>query len=169
MLRLQRLWSQTRRGVMYVLLLLLFLLMQNVVLSHVSLLGVRAMFVPALVVAVGHFEGGWRGGVFGLAAGEASDLSGTSPALLFTVLFPVMGFLMGFLTEFLINRRFYAYCVAAVGALFLSAFAQMFRLLVAYPDASGALWGTCLLQTLWSVPFLFPAYYACQALPRRLQ
>ena len=169
MLRLQRLWNQARRGVMYALLLLLFLLLQNVIFSLVALFGEKAMFLPALVVAVGHFEGGWRGGVFGLAAGVLSDLSGTSPTLLFTLLFPVMGFLMGLLTEFLINQRFYAYCVAAAGALFLSAFAQMFRLLVAYPEVSGALWGTCILQTLWSVPFALLAYYACRALPRRLQ
>ena len=50
----------------------------------------------------------------------------------------------------------------------IAAFAQMFHLLMTYPDASGALWRTCILQTLWSIPYIFPAYYACEALPRRL-
>ncbi len=164
---LKKLWNRTRRGVFYALLLLLFLLLQDVILSNIAPLGVRAVFLPALVVAVGLFEGGWRGGLFGLAAGVASDLSSTSPALLFTVLYPVIGFTVGFLTEYLINRRFYAYCVAAVAALFLAAFFQMFRLLVSQSGSTWALWRTCFLQTLWGSPFLFPAYYACKAVPQK--
>ena len=169
MFQLKQFWNRARRGVFFVLLLLLFILLQDVVLSHIALLGVRAMFLPALVVAVGHFEGGWRGVLFGLLAGIISDLSGTDPRLLFTLLYPVMGFVVGFLSEFLINRRLYAYCFSAVLCLFIAAFAQMFHLLMAHPDVSAALWRTCILQTLWSVPYIFPAYYACEALPRRLQ
>ena len=166
--QLIRIWSRARRGVLYAMLLVLFLLLQEAVFIHVAPFGVRAMFLPALVVAVGLFEGGWQGGVFGLAAGVLSDLCGTGIHVLFTVLYPLMGFAMGFLADFLVNRRFYVYLVGAVAALFLSAFCQMFRLLVTYPASSGSLWLTCILQTLWSIPFLFPAYSACKALPRRL-
>ena len=168
MVRFLRIWNQARRGVLYLLLLLLFLLLQNVIFSHIAIFGVRAMFMPALVVAVGHFEGGWRGGLFGLAAGIASDLSGTSPSLLFTILSPLMGFTVGLLVEFLVNRRLYAYCISAVVGLLIAGIGQMFSLLVAHPESTAALWGTCLLQTLWSSPFIFLAYYACQAMPRRL-
>ena len=62
------LWLKTRRGVLYALYLIGALLVQNVILSHVALFGVRAMFLPALVVAAALFEGGWGGGLFGLAA-----------------------------------------------------------------------------------------------------
>ena len=45
------------------------LLLQNTVFAHIALFGVHAMFVPAVVVAVGVFEGGTWGAVFGLIAG----------------------------------------------------------------------------------------------------
>lgn len=165
---LLRYWNRIRRGVLFFLVLMLFLLMQDVVLSHIALLGVRAMFLPALVVAVGHFEGGWRGGLFGLLAGVFQDLSGTEISLFFTLLYPLMGFVAGFLTEFLLNRHFYVYCLFAVSALFLVAFFQMFPLLLSHGENAGALWKTCILQTLWSIPYLLPAYYAVNALPKRL-
>jgi len=153
---------------MFALVLLLFLLLQNTVLAEASLLGVRPLFLSALVVAVGHFEGGWRGGLFGVAAGVCSDFSGTAPSLLFTVLYPVMGFVAGFLTEFLVNRRFYVYGAMAVASVFVSSFCQMFRLLITQSGSTAALWGSCLLQTLMCVPFAALAYFICRLLPRRL-
>ena len=166
-LHLGELWYKMRRGVWYTLLLLLFLLLQNVIFSHIALLGVRSMFLPALVVAVGLFEGGERGGWFGLAAGALCDLFLGSQTVLFTVLFPLIGFATGFLADFLLNRRFFSYAVMAVAALLLSAFCQMFSLLVFRGENSWALWRTALLQTLWSVPFIFPSYYICKILPRK--
>ena len=165
--KLKELWVRTRRGVMYGLLLLLFLLLQNVVFSHIAPLGVRSMFLPALVVAAGLFEGGDRGGYFGLAAGVLSDLLYTSHGVTFTLLFPLLGFAAGFLADFYLNRRFFSYAVLAVLGLFLSAFFQMFGLLFFQGQSPWALWSTALLQTLWSVPFIFPAYYLCKMLPRK--
>mgnify|MGYP001787369040 CR=1 FL=1 len=49
-MKLDELWLKTRRGVLYALYLIGALLVQNVILSHVALFGVRAMFLPALVV-----------------------------------------------------------------------------------------------------------------------
>jgi len=166
-LKLDEIWTSIRRTVLYGLYLLGFLLLQNVVFSHIAPLGVRAMFMPALVVAVALFEGGRTGGVFGLAAGIACDLFFSSQTVLFTVLFPVMGFTVGFLVDFFLNRRFFAYAAMAAAALFLAAFAQMFSLLVYRGQNSFALWWTAILQTLWSLPFLFPAYYLCKAFPWR--
>lgn len=40
--------------------------LQTTVFAHIALFGVHAMFVPAVVVAVGVFEGGTWGAVFGL-------------------------------------------------------------------------------------------------------
>ena len=166
-LKLDEIWTDIQRGVLYGLYLLAFLLLQNVIFSHIAPLGVRAMFMPALVVAVALFEGGRVGGLFGLTAGIVCDLFFSSQTVLFTVLFPVIGFTVGFLVDFFLNRRFFAYAVMAVAALFLSAFAQMFGLLVYKGQNSFALWWTALLQTLWSVPFIFPAYYVCKIFPWR--
>ena len=105
-MKLDELWLKTRRGVLYALYLIGALLVQNVILSHVALFGVRAMFLPALVVAAALFEGGWGGGLFGLAAGILSDLFFGSQSVLFTVLFPVMGFIAGFLGDFISTSAF---------------------------------------------------------------
>ena len=164
-LHLDQLWAKTRRGVLYGLYLLGFLLLQNVVFSHIAPLGVRAMFMPALVVAVALFEGGYRGGLFGLAAGIVCDLYLGGQTILFTVMFPIVGFAVGLLTDFYLNRRLFTYVVMSVLALFLAAFAQIFGLLVYRGQNAWALWSTAVLQTLWSVPFIFPAYYICKIFP----
>ena len=168
-LKLDQVWTRIRRTVLYGLYLLAFLLLQNVIFSHIAPLGVRAMFMPALVVAVALFEGGRTGGLFGLAAGIVCDLFFSSQTVLFTVLFPVMGFAVGFLVDFFLNRRFFAYAVMAAAALFVSAAAQMFGLLVYKGQNSFALWWTAILQTLWSLPFIFPAYYICKIFPWHTQ
>ena len=123
--------------------------------------------LPALVVAAALFEGGWGGGLFGLAAGILSDLFFGSQTVLFTVLFPVTGFIAGFLGDFYLNKRLFTYCILGAAALLIAAVAQMFALLVAGGQGTGALWGTALLQTLWSLPFLFPSYYLCRSFPWR--
>ena len=164
-LKLDVFWQRSRRGVLYALYLLGALVLQNVIFSHIAPLGVRAMFMPALVVAVALFEGGYRGGLFGLAAGIVCDLFFYSQTVLFTVLFPVMGFAVGLLGDFFVNRRFFTYAVLAVISLFAAAFAQMFSLLVYHGQGSWALWRSAILQTLWSVPFIWPAYHICRIFP----
>lgn len=160
-------WEKARRTVLYGLMLLTAMLLQNVILSHIPLFGVRCMFVPALVAAVALFEGGWRGGLFGLAAGILCDLFFASQTVLFTVLFPLMGFAVGLLADFYLNRRFMTYVILAVLALLLAAFCQMFGLLIYKGENSWALWRTAILQTLWSTPFVFPSYYLCKIFPRK--
>ena len=166
-MKLDEFWLKIRRGVLYGLYLVLYFLVQNVIFSHIALFGVRAMFLPALVVAVALFEGGWGGGLFGLAAGILSDLFFGSQTVLFTVLFPVTGFIAGFLGDFYLNKRLFTYGILGAAALLIAAVAQMFALLVAGGQGTGALWGTALLQTLWSLPFLFPSYYLCKNFPWR--
>ena len=164
-LKLKEFWMAIRRGVLYALYLLGALILQNVIFSHVAPLGVRAMFMPALVTAVALFEGGWTGGVFGLAAGIVTDLFFAGQSVMFTVLFPAIGFVTGFLVDFFLNRRLLTYVILTVPALLLAAFVQMFSLLFYRGQNSFALWWTALLQTLWSVPFIFPAYYLCKIFP----
>ena len=164
-LRLQEFWTAVRRTVLYGLYLLAFLVLQNVIFSHIAPFGVRAMFMPALVAAVAVFEGGNVGGIFGLAAGIVCDLFFASQQVLFTILFPILGFVCGLLVDFYLNRRLLTYVLLGTACLFISAFAQMFGLLVYKGQGSFALWGTAILQTLWSLPFLFLAWYVCKIFP----
>jgi hypothetical protein len=158
--------GKLRRGILYAALLLLFLGFQDLLFSHVTVLGVRSMFVPALVVAVGLFEGGVWGGVFGLFAGLLGDWSFAENTVLFTVLYPVLGFFSGMLAQFVVNRRFFSYFLLSLAALALTAFCQMFRLLFVSGAHYTALLQTAGLQTLWSLPFTVPAYLACKTLNR---
>jgi hypothetical protein len=84
--------DKLRRGIIYAFLLFVVLIFQNVIFSRVSILGVRAMFVPVAVVAVGVFQGSVWGGVFGLFAGLLCGIGYHGSLILFTALFPVLGF-----------------------------------------------------------------------------
>lgn len=157
--------DKARRAVLYAIYLLLVLLFQNMVFSRITVLGVRAMFVPAAVVAVGMFEGGVWGGVFGLFAGLLCDLS-YGNAVLFAALFPVVGFCAGLLSRWFVNRRFFAYLIVCLGAFALTAFCQLFRLWVVLDQAGGPLFATAALQVLWSLPLAVPLYFPCRSIAR---
>ena len=156
----QKIW----RAVWYIIYLLLVLLLQNLVFSRVTILGVRAMFVPAAVAALGMFEGGVWGGVFGLFTGIFCDMSFPENTAMFTGLFPIVGFFSGMATQFLMTRRFVAYLPLMFLALALSAALQMAPPLLAAPAAAGAILRTALFQLLWSIPLALPLYFPCRAI-----
>jgi hypothetical protein len=79
--------------------------------------------------------------------------------LLFTVLFTILGFLSGLLTQFYINKRFFAYFFASLGALAITALVQMFALLVFEGANPFSLLYVGGLQVLWSLPFTLLAYF----------
>lgn len=147
-----------RRVLWYALYLFLMLVLQTMVLTFIRPLGVRPFVLPAAVVAVGMFEGGTWGALFGLVMGIFADMAFTETTVTFTMLFPAMAFASGFVSQFFINRRFFAYMLAAAAALLLTAMVQMLRVLVADGYSAGML-GTGLLQTLWSLPVAVLAYY----------
>ncbi len=86
------------------------------------------MFVPAVVVAVGVFEGGTWGAVFGLIAGYFCAMGYPGTGMLFAVLFAVIGFGAGMLADYLINNSLLPFLVTCLAAFLLTAFCQMFRL-----------------------------------------
>ena len=133
---------KARKAILYLLCIVVAIWMQTMLLSRVTLLGVKAFFLPALIVAFGLFEGGVWGGMLGLAAGLGCMLSMAGSPVLFLVLLPVFGFLSGLLADFLINRRFVAYLLLCALALLV----------------------TSLLQALWALPLAVPAYFAAKLL-----
>ena len=60
--------------------------LQTTVFAHIALFGVHAMFVPAVVVAVGMFEGGTWGAVFGLVTGYFCAMGYPETGLLFAAM-----------------------------------------------------------------------------------
>ena len=147
------------RALWYALFLLIFELLQELVFSRISILGVRPLLPPLLAAAVGLFEGGVWGGVFGLCAGLWMDGVSSDSVVLFTVLCPLLGFLAGFMTYFFMNRRFFSFFLLSAAFLCLIAFCQAMPHMVRNPSAWASLFLTGLLQTLWSLPFVPLAYF----------
>lgn len=152
-----------RRAVLHIVMILLVIGIQDLLLSHVTILGVRPMFVPAALVAVGMLEGGVYGGLIGLLAGLLCDRSFHENTVLFTVLMPAIGFFAGAASGFLVNKRFFSYLFVAAAALALTAVAQLLPLLLFQGTEAGPLFRTALLQCLWSLPLAaltYPPYKA---------
>ena len=70
-----------------------------------------------------------------------------------------MGFLCGFLGDFILARGFPSYLMLSAGVLLLSAFIQMFRLLVFDRAPVWLLVRTGLKQSLASALFILPLYF----------
>ncbi|NCB50412.1 MAG: hypothetical protein EOM54_00830 [Clostridia bacterium] len=158
--------DKLRRGIIYAAYMLIVLMLQNAVLSRVALFGAKAMIVPAAVVAVGMFEGGVWGAMFGLVTGLLADKALGYTALL-TALFPVIGFFSGVLSRYFVNKRFFAYMIVSAAAFILTAFCQMFPLWVFRGQDVGVLFYTAVMQVLLSLPLAIPLYFPGKALSRR--
>lgn len=156
--------EKLRRAALYALYMLLVLLFQDMVFSHLRIAGVRPLFTPAAVVAAGMFEGGVWGAVFGLAMGIFSDINFMENTAMFTLLFPVFGFFSGALTQFLATKRFVAYVPVAILSLFITAFVQMLGIWLKDSSASWYFLRTAILQALWSIPLALPLYFPCRSM-----
>ena len=155
---------KTRKAILYLLCIVIAIWLQTMILSRLTLLGVKAFFLPALIVAFGLFEGGVWGGMLGLAAGFGCMLSMVGSPVLFLVLLPAFGFLSGVLANFLINRRFVSYLILAALALLLTAFLQAAPLWVFRGADAKAVFSVAALQAAWSLPFAVLTYFVAKAL-----
>ena len=147
-----------RRVLLYFLYLFLTLVLQNMVLTHIRPLGVCPFVLPAAAVAVGMFEGGTWGAVFGLVLGIFTDMVYVESTVTYTLLFPALAFATGFVSQFFINRRFFGFMLAAAVGLLITALVQMIKIWAA-DSGSLSMVGTAILQTLWSLPPAALAYF----------
>lgn len=156
--------AKLRRAIIYALLLAAVFILQNLICSRVTLLGVRALFIPVAVVAIGMFEGGVWGGLLGLAAGYFCDLGFCENTVLFTVLFPAFGFFSGALSKYYLHKGFLTLLVLSAAALLIASGCQMFRFLFFVDTDKWAVLKTGFLQVLWSLPFAAVVYFPCRAI-----
>ena len=159
--------DKLRRGILYTLIMLAVLAVQEMVLSRISLFGVKAFIVPIFPVAVAVLQGGWWGLGFSLACGMLCDTMLAETRVLFTMLLPALAFMATAAEKFLISRRLVAVFTASVCALFLTAFMQGLRVVVLYDAQFLPVLRSAVLQVIYGVPFIFPIYYACRALSER--
>ena len=159
--------KKVRLALVYALVSGVTVLLQIYVFSRISLLGVRPMFIPVTLVAIGMFKDGLWGGVFGAAAGLLCDMASSDTTVLYTAVFTAVGFLAGLAGQELINRRLYSYLIASAAALALTAFCQCLRLWLYRGTPPLSMLSTAGLQVLWSLPFGIPAYFAIRTATRR--
>lgn len=157
--------EKLRRALLYLLYMAVCLLAQDSIFANFRLFGKNMFFLPAAVVAVGMFEDGVWGAVFGLALGFLTDISYDYTAL-FVAVFPVLGFFAGVLSRWYVNRRFFAYMLISTAAGIISAFAQMLGLMLAGHELGAMLW-TALIQVVWSLPMAAALYFPCKAIARK--
>ena len=160
-------FPKLRRAVLYLLVLAGAFLLQNLVGSRVLLFGVKALYMPALVVAIGFFQGGVWGAVIGLAAGYFCDLGFSENTVLFLLLFPAVGYFSGVVGKYYFHKAYGGYLVLAVAALLLTGGCQMFRAWFFNGAALPAVLRVELLQTLRTLPFTIPAFFVCRLIAGR--
>ena len=132
--------------------LLLAMLLQGLLFSRLSILGVKGFVLPAAVVAAGMYLGGVRGAVFGICLGLVTDMSYTESSFMYTIVFALIGFGAGFASEFYINKSFLVFMVMSVIAVLLSGLAQYLAAVIfgGAELVQGIV--TVLLQTALSIP-----------------
>ncbi len=145
--------------------LIVVLLLQNILLTQLRIFGVCPMFLPAVAVAMGMFEGATWGPLFSLILGIFADMAFVENSVFFTLMFPAVSFAAAFISNFFINRRFFAYMGAALFGLLITAAGQLLKT-AASDSFSMIMITTALLQTLWSLPFAVLAYYPPARLSR---
>ena len=159
--------SKLRRAVIYGLMLLVLFILQDLIVSHITVRGVHALLIPAAIVAIGLFDGGRWGGFVGLAAGFLWDLGLPDHLFLFTALLAAIGFFSGALGKYLLHKGFVSYIVLVLISMAVITFCQMFRFLFFTDTDTAAVWQTGLIQLLWSLIWAVPIYFPCKSIAGR--
>lgn len=159
--------DKLRRGAVHMLMMLAVVALQTHVFSRITVFGVRAMYIPAAVVAVGMLEGGVYGGLVGLFAGLLGDMAFSENLVLFTIMFPLIGMTAGALADKYVNKRYFSYLLVSLAALLVTACAQMFGQLVFAGANPLDLTLTALMQALWSMPLAAVIYFPYNAIAKR--
>ena len=161
--------KKLRLAFIYIGFLIMVQFTQDTILARFAILGVKTMFVPAAITAVGFHEGGFRAGLYGLLAGVLCDMTYSENTVLFTILFPALGFVSGMAADFMMNRSYLAYLFAAAACLLVTGCVQMVRVLVIQP---GAIF-YCLLiavgQMLVSMPVAALLYFPVEQIASRFE
>jgi rod shape-determining protein MreD len=161
--------KKLRLALIYIAFLILVQFLQDTVLARFAIFGVKTLFVPAAVCAVGFHEGGLRGGLYGLLAGVLCDMTYAENTVLFTMLFPALGFASGLAADFMMNRSYLAYLVTAAVCLLVAGFVQMLRVVVLQPGALFYGLIIVLAQALVSMPIAAVLYFPVEQISSRFE
>ena len=125
------------------------------------------MIMPLFPIAVGMLQGGAWGMVFGLLCGILCDAMFSETLVLFTLIMPALGFLATAAERFLVTKRLPAFFAVSAAGLLATALIQALRVFLLYNGEVLPMLRTALLQTAYSLPFIFAIYFPCRALAER--
>ena len=151
---------------LHALLLVVVYVFQGVILPFMRLNGLVPLLLPIAGAGVALYEGRDTGGIVGLFAGILCDVSFNQPAGTFTVLLTLTGLIIGTLADTVILRGFVTYYLSCTTVLIISAFVQMFPLIIS-PFQSipvQSLISTAIQQTIYSLIFALPIWFFVRAL-----
>lgn len=152
------------RFIYHALFLLAVYIVQALVLPYIKALPSTPLILPLAAVGVAMFEGGGRGAVAGLMAGALCDMAMNQAVAQFTVLLTFISIVVCVLADAVLAPGFMAYFALCIGTLIACSFMQMFTLLFFDGVAPVFLIHEALQQSLISLPFTVPIYYASRAL-----
>ena len=148
----------------HALFLLAVYIVQSFLLPYVRALPSIPLILPLAAVGVAMFEGGGRGAVAGLLAGALCDLSMNQPIAQFTLLLTFICLIICVLAAQILAQGFLAYFLLCIATLAVCAFMQMFTLMFFDGVTPQLLLWEALRQSLVSLPFTVPIYFASRAL-----
>jgi len=151
---------------LHTLLLTVVYVFQGVIFPFMRLGGLVPLILPVAATGIALYEGRYIGGITGLFAGVLCDISFNQPTGVFTVLLTLTGLIVGALADTVILRGFVTYYISCAAVLIVSAFVQMFPLIVfpTYDVSIYVLMPTAIQQTIYSLILAFPIWFFVRAL-----
>ena len=153
---------------LHALLLIVVYVFQGVIFPFLRLGGLVPLLLPVACTGIALYEGRDTGGIVGLFAGILCDVSFNQPVGVFTVFLTLTGLIVGTLADTVVLRGFVTYYLSCAVVLTLSAFVQVFPLLMLDRLPLQLLIGTAIQQTLYSLFLALPIWFFIRALGRRV-
>ena len=131
--------------------------------------GLVPLLLPVVATGVALYEGRNTGGIVGLFAGILCDISFNQPVGVFTVFLTLSGLFIGALADAYILRGLVTYYISVAAVLIISAFVQMFPLLVStkYIAPAQEVISITIQQTIYSLVFALPIWFFVRGLGKR--
>jgi len=154
---------------LHTLFIMVIYVIQGVIFPYMRLNRLVPLLLPIACTGIALYEGRYAGGITGLFAGILCDVSFNQPAGVFTVLLTMTGLIIGTLADTVILRGFVTYYISCAAVLIVSAFVQMFPLMVmrTYDIPLQSLLSTAIQQTIYSLILAFPIWFFVQSLGKR--
>lgn len=138
--------------------MMIALIIQNMVFARIRPVGVCAMALPSVAVAVGMFESPLWGVIFSLVMGIFADMAYVENTVMFSLLFPALAFAASFISRFFINKSFVGFMGISLMACLATAVVQMLRV-IATDGFAPIMLLVVILQTVWSMIPAILAYF----------